>query len=205
MEADGESKDAGDTTVFRGKMAPKLKRTCLSAKSALSGKPNVEEVPLGAKLPMIPGSRLQLYTSRLGEKLLQPSCDFDRTYPSDVYISNEYRCLHDPHLRHYFLNRPDMTKRLRKRSFITNENKVVCSLNEYNLYRQYLKHLSIEYFNKIYREKYEKELQQKREANKNVIEQKKKDPNNPITKRIEWAKTARCEMERIRYIKRRKI
>ncbi|XP_078493214.1 uncharacterized protein LOC108950290 isoform X2 [Ciona intestinalis] len=197
MEIDSDSNST--------KMAPKIKRTCLSAQSALSGKPNVEEVPLGAKLPMVPGSRLQLYTAGLGEKLHQPSCDFDRTYPSDVYISNEYRCLHDPHLRHYFVNRPDMTKRLRKRGFVTRENKVVCSLNEYNLYRQYLKHLSIEYFNKIYREKYEKELNRKRESTKKAIGERKQDPSNPITKRLEVAKSARYEMERARLIKRRRI
>ena len=52
-------------------MAPKLKRTCLSARSAISGRPNLDIVPLGAKLPMVPGNKINLYTARLGQRLHQ--------------------------------------------------------------------------------------------------------------------------------------
>lgn len=50
-------------------MSSLLKRTCLSAESALTGRPNVESVPLGAKLPMIPGSNLVLHTTELGNNV----------------------------------------------------------------------------------------------------------------------------------------
>lgn len=46
-------------------MSSLLKRTYLSEESAMTGRPNVESVPLGAKLPMIPGSNLVLHTTNL--------------------------------------------------------------------------------------------------------------------------------------------
>nr|XP_039251320.1 fibrous sheath-interacting protein 2-like isoform X1 [Styela clava] len=186
-------------------MVPCLKRTCLSAESALTGRPNVEDVPLCAKLPMIPGNKLLLYTTNLCEKLHRPSCDFDRTYPSDVYVSNEYRCLHDPHLRSFFLDRPAMRRRLRKNNYITPEQKVICSLREYNLYRQYLKHLSIEYLNKKYLEQYEKERQKNKEEAARTIEEKKNDVDNPITVRIEKARKIRMAIEKELEGKKREV
>ena len=186
-------------------MAPKLKRTCLSARSAISGRPNLDSVPLGAKLPMVPGNKINLYTARLGQRLHQTSCDFDRTYPSDVYISNEYRCLHDPHLRHYFARRPVMAKRLQGKGFTTSENKVLCSLKEYNLYRQYLKHLSIESHNKVLRETYEQQLKVQRSTIAAAIEARQKDPLNPITQRINKCKSIRYRLAKEAHKKGQKI
>ncbi|XP_076807155.1 uncharacterized protein LOC143450476 isoform X2 [Clavelina lepadiformis] len=187
-------------------MVPKLKRTCLSAESALNGEPNVEEVPLGAKLPVIPGNKLLLYTVKLGERLHRTSCDFDRTYPrSDVYISNEYHCLHDSHLCHYFLKGKNMIKKLISCGLLTTDNKVVCSLKEYNLYRQYLKHLSIQRWNMIYCENKEKERVEKEKLRLSNIEKRRNDPDNPITLRLNQARKQRAKMAKSQSIRSKAI
>jgi len=49
----------------------------------------------------------------------------------------------------------------------------MCSLKEYNLYRQYLKSLSIQYFNKVFCEKYKNEVEAAREKLRAEIEAKK--------------------------------
>jgi len=51
------------------KMIPKFARTSLSVESALTGRHNVKAVPLGAKLPMVPGCHIVLSTVKLGSKV----------------------------------------------------------------------------------------------------------------------------------------
>lgn len=49
----------------------------------------------------------------------------------------EYNSLHDPHLKAYFYH-PVMKRKLIENGFITEELRVVCSLKEYNAYRNFL-------------------------------------------------------------------
>lgn len=180
-------------------MLPNFKRTCLSAGSVITGRHNVEDVPLGAKLPCtLRYDRSHLYTTNVNlcEKLHLPSCNFDRTYPRDVYLSNEYRCLHDPHLKKYFAKQPYMRRRLYRNKYITSERKVVCSLKEYNLYRQYLKRLSLDYLNKKYLEQYEEGLRKKTKEICEQIRKKQTDVDNPINKRLGKARDRRKVMEK---------
>ncbi|XP_032958033.1 fibrous sheath-interacting protein 2-like [Rhinolophus ferrumequinum] len=102
------------------------------------------DLPLGVKLPMIPGSNTLYYTTKLSEQLFRPSYSFNLTDPYCRLMENEYKSLHDPHLRAYY-KRKDILRRLKKGGYITSDNKVVCNLRELNKYRQYLTSLKLDF------------------------------------------------------------
>ncbi|XP_064142986.1 fibrous sheath-interacting protein 2 [Loxodonta africana] len=109
------------------------------------------DLPLGVKLPMIPGSNTIFYTTSLSEKLFRPSYGFNLTDPYCRLLENQYKNLHDPHLRAYF-KRKDILRRLKKGGYITSNNKIVCSLREWNKYRQYLTSLKLDFERNYVRE-----------------------------------------------------
>uniref|UniRef100_A0ACB8FYA2 Uncharacterized protein n=1 Tax=Sphaerodactylus townsendi TaxID=933632 RepID=A0ACB8FYA2_9SAUR len=100
--------------------------------------------PLFSKTPFLPGSNTLFYTTKVGEKLYQPSPTFDLNDPYCKLMAPKYNSLHDPHLRSFY-KRKDNLKRLKKSGFVTDKNKVVCSLKEFNEYRQYLTSLKLEF------------------------------------------------------------
>ncbi|XP_032745373.1 fibrous sheath-interacting protein 2-like [Rattus rattus] len=115
------------------------------------GPASLLDLPLGAKLPIIPGSTNIFYTTNISEKLYQPSFDFNLNDPYCKLMETTYKSLHDPHLKSYF-KRKDILKKLRKGGYITGNNKVVCSLRELNKYRQYLTTLKIDFERNYIRE-----------------------------------------------------
>nr|XP_044619157.1 fibrous sheath-interacting protein 2-like [Equus asinus] len=102
------------------------------------------DLPLGVKLPVIPGSNNVFYTTNISEKLYQSSYDFNLTDPYGRLLETSYKSLHDPHLKAYY-KRKDILRRLRKGGYITSNNKVVCTLKELNKYRQYLTSLKLDF------------------------------------------------------------
>lgn len=106
------------------------------------------EMPLGSKLPQLPGSNILLYTTDLCERLYQPSCGFNLGDPHCRLLETQYKSLHDPHLSAYY-KRKDILRRLRKGGYITSNNKIVCTLKEFNEYRQYLTSIKLD-FEKCY-------------------------------------------------------
>ncbi|VFV32661.1 Hypothetical predicted protein, partial [Lynx pardinus] len=76
--------------------------------------------------------------------LYQPSYDFNLTDPYCQLLETSYKSLHDPHLKAYY-KRKDILKRLKKGDYITNNNKVICTLKELNKYRQYLTTLKLDF------------------------------------------------------------
>ncbi|XP_040324118.1 fibrous sheath-interacting protein 2-like isoform X4 [Herpailurus yagouaroundi] len=108
------------------------------------GAANLLDLPLGVKLPVIPGSNNVFYTTNISEKLYQPSYDFNLTDPYCRLLETSYKSLHDPHLKAYY-KRKDILKRLKKGGYITNNNKVICTLKELNKYRQYLTTLKLDF------------------------------------------------------------
>lgn len=50
-------------------IAPKLQRTSMPEKNALVNQKDTEDVLVGAKLPLIPGSHLQLFTRFLTQRV----------------------------------------------------------------------------------------------------------------------------------------
>ncbi|XP_044312023.1 fibrous sheath-interacting protein 2 [Varanus komodoensis] len=102
------------------------------------------EMPLFAKLPFLPGSNTMFYTTNLGEKLYQPTATFDLNDPYCKVMAPRYNSLHDPHLRAYH-KRKDNLRRLKRAGHITDRNKVVCTLKEFNEYRHYLTSLKLDF------------------------------------------------------------
>ncbi|XP_057616759.1 fibrous sheath-interacting protein 2-like [Chionomys nivalis] len=115
------------------------------------GPSSLLDLPLGAKLPVIPGSTNIFYTTNLSEKLYKPSFGFNLNDPYCKLMETTYKSLHDPHLKSYF-KRKDILKKLRQGGYITGNNKVVCSLKELNKYRQYLTTLKIDFERNYIRE-----------------------------------------------------
>ncbi|XP_006921522.1 fibrous sheath-interacting protein 2 [Pteropus alecto] len=109
------------------------------------------DLPLGVKLPMIPGSSALYYTTKLSEKLFRPSYGFNLTDPYCRLLENQYKSLHDPHLRAYY-KRKDILRRLKKGGYITSNNKIVCNLRELNKYREYLTSLKLDFERNYIRE-----------------------------------------------------
>lgn len=111
--------------------------------------PKCATLPLDTKLPMVAGPKgsVKLFTTNLGERihLSSQNLDFDLTDPYSMLMTNGYKPLHDPHLR-ALIKSPYMRRRLRKGGFITRDGKVLCTLKEFNEWRQYLRkiHLSLE-------------------------------------------------------------
>ncbi|XP_053453727.1 fibrous sheath-interacting protein 2 [Nycticebus coucang] len=109
------------------------------------------DLPLGVKLPMIPGSDTVFFTTKLSEKLFRPSCGFNLTDPYCRLLENQYKSLHDPHLRAYY-KRKDILRRLKKGGYVTRNNKIVCTLRELNKYRHYLTSLKLDFERNYVRE-----------------------------------------------------
>merc|ERR1712159_61717 len=174
-----------------------VQRTCLSTESAV-GKHHVQDLPLGAKLPFINGNKTILQTTSIGKRLQKPSCDFDISTPKETYINNEYNDLHDPHLISYFKKNGSLKNHLIEMGYIIPQGNVICSLQQYNLYRQYLKRLSIDLLNKKYHEQFTQEIQNRKEQQQLAIENKRNSEDNIINTRIENAKIRRTEMDQIK-------
>ncbi|XP_034504749.1 fibrous sheath-interacting protein 2 isoform X2 [Ailuropoda melanoleuca] len=115
------------------------------------GAANLLDLPLGVKLPIIPGSNNIFYTTNISEKLYQPSYDFNLTDPYCRLLETSYKSLHDPHLKAYH-KRKDILRRLKKGGYITSNNKVICTLKELNKYRQYLTTLKLDFERNYVRE-----------------------------------------------------
>ncbi|KAK2520580.1 hypothetical protein Q9233_011216, partial [Columba guinea] len=105
--------------------------------------PKLLDLTLGVKIPVTPGSKPVFSRGKLGEKLHRPSGSFDLGDPLGHRMSNEYNSLHDPHLQAYH-QRKDNLERLKRQGFLTSNGNVVCSLKEFNQYRQYRTMLKLE-------------------------------------------------------------
>ncbi|KAL8180412.1 UNVERIFIED_CONTAM: hypothetical protein K2H54_021999 [Gekko kuhli] len=102
------------------------------------------DMPLFCKTPFLPGSKTLFYTTKVGEKLYHQSPTFDLNDPYCKVMPPRYNSLHDPHLRAFY-KKKDNLQRLKKSGFVTDKNKVVCTLKEFNEYRQYLTSLKLEF------------------------------------------------------------
>ncbi|XP_021042987.1 fibrous sheath-interacting protein 2-like [Mus pahari] len=141
-KAASDSPTNKDTTCSKKKQKPVIPKI---------GPANLLDMPLGAKLPIIPGSNTIFYTTNICEKLFQPSFGFNLSDPYCKLMETTYKSLHDPHLKSYF-KRKDILKKLKRDGYVTGNNKVVCSLKELNKYRQYLTTLKIDFERNYVRE-----------------------------------------------------
>uniref|UniRef100_A0A8C5YY53 Fibrous sheath-interacting protein 2 C-terminal domain-containing protein n=1 Tax=Marmota marmota marmota TaxID=9994 RepID=A0A8C5YY53_MARMA len=60
------------------------------------------DMPLGVKLPVLPGSTNVFYTTNISEMLYQPSFGFNLNDPYCRLLEPSYKNLHDPHLKTYY-------------------------------------------------------------------------------------------------------
>ncbi|KAJ8016985.1 hypothetical protein DPEC_G00013070 [Dallia pectoralis] len=99
--------------------------------------PVKNRLPAMTKLPVIPGVALTLSRASLGRKLYQPMSDFNLSDPYCHIMTPTYNTLHDPNLNEYY-HQKQIHDKLKKENLITEDDKVVCSLKEYNTFKQYL-------------------------------------------------------------------
>lgn len=125
-------------------------------------------------------------------------------------ILMDYNSLHDPYLKSYFYRHEKKTK-LIKNGFITKDLGVICSLKEYNAYRNFLENE----FLKLHKAEFEvedKEVYNKLNFLKYIVPQKKKQEKitdikkNPKAKeREEKRKQFFIEQEKKLRAKQRKV
>ncbi|CAM5165553.1 unnamed protein product [Natator depressus] len=80
------------------------------------------DIPLGANLPLLPGSSTLFCSTHLGKQLYQPSSGFDLGDPFCQIMTTKYTSLHNPHLHSYY-KRTDNLRRFKRGGYVTNENK----------------------------------------------------------------------------------
>uniref|UniRef100_UPI00358FF839 zinc finger protein 530-like n=1 Tax=Myxine glutinosa TaxID=7769 RepID=UPI00358FF839 len=95
------------------------------------------ELPSGVKLPVVPGSTTTFSQTGLSQKLYRPSRGFNLEDPNMFLLKPTYNQLHDPALENYF-KMPWRLRVLHEEGSVVNNNKVQCSLKEFNDYREYL-------------------------------------------------------------------
>ncbi|XP_068556988.1 uncharacterized protein [Anas acuta] len=134
------------------------KSLCCQAPSLSSTGQSWAKSPGRTLSPGLVGVFLMASEGRSSRELHQPSAQFHLEDPYCRLLRTEYNCLHDPHLQAYY-SRKDSLQSLKSKGFITSSGKVVCSLKEFNEYRQYLTTLKLE-AEKIRRQEEEKLQQQ---------------------------------------------
>lgn len=70
-----------------------------------------------------------------------PTYEFDNEDPNMQATPRGYESLHDPHLKHYFINHPKIFDRLVKEGLVEEDGSVKAGLKDYNTYRAYLARL----------------------------------------------------------------
>ncbi|RMB95563.1 hypothetical protein DUI87_27673 [Hirundo rustica rustica] len=103
---------------------------------------NLLDLPLEVKIYVKPKSSTVFCRGKLGEKLHGP-CLFNLDDPYIRRMSLQYNCLHDPHLQDYH-KRKDILWMLKRQGVITRDNKVVCTVKEFNEYRHYLTRIKLQ-------------------------------------------------------------
>ncbi|XP_056423455.1 fibrous sheath-interacting protein 2 [Hyla sarda] len=103
---------------------------------------------MASKYPVKSGYKYTYYRTKLGEPLHQSGYEFDLTDPNCYLLKTEYNNLHDPHLKSFFYNKKRHSHLL-SQGYITKDNQVKCSLQEFNEYNNYIHHRMID-LNKQY-------------------------------------------------------
>ncbi|XP_017752680.1 PREDICTED: fibrous sheath-interacting protein 2 [Eufriesea mexicana] len=108
------------------------------------GLPKWKVMPLESKIPMVPGPEgaYNFTRRKIGKRLWisAPDAEFNLSDPYGYEIKLAYDSLHDKHLVPYF-SRPNIIRHLIKSGFITKNMDAKCSLQDYNMYRRYLRRL----------------------------------------------------------------
>ncbi|XP_061297831.1 fibrous sheath-interacting protein 2 isoform X1 [Pezoporus flaviventris] len=138
-----------------GKQAERSNKLMLRSRRLLlaEGHAQLLDLPLGAKIPVYPGTKPVFCRAVLGGKLFQSSGFFNLEDPYCRLLSMEYNSLHDPHLQAYH-HRKDHLQMLKREGSITYDGRVVCTLKQFNEYRQHLVRLKVDAENMFRREEH---------------------------------------------------
>uniref|UniRef100_A0A8C4N7U1 Uncharacterized protein n=1 Tax=Eptatretus burgeri TaxID=7764 RepID=A0A8C4N7U1_EPTBU len=104
--------------------------------------PPLVNEPIGVKLAVKPTWEATFCRAGLAETLYKPSKGFNLEDPHMYLFKPEYNKLHDKSLEDY-IQHPQRMKFLKKEGYITSDNKVTCSLAEYNKYNDYVKRVNV--------------------------------------------------------------
>lgn len=108
----------------------------------------IPNLSMCGKIPVNPEVSTVFHTSHLCQSLSQQKGDFDLTDPNGYKLSSLYNCLHDPNLKTY-MHRKDIHSHLLTNGYITKNDKVICSLREFNRYRNYLAEVQLDWDNRF--------------------------------------------------------
>lgn len=110
------------------------------------------QLPVTIKIPMLrfPKGMLTFTRQKVGNEIFKsnPSPDFDLSDPNCNDVSYDYEPLHD-HFMRRFSRAPSNLKRFREIGLIDDDNEVLCTLKQFNNYRQYLKRKIVVEMNRI--------------------------------------------------------
>ncbi|KOB78732.1 Uncharacterized protein OBRU01_01329 [Operophtera brumata] len=122
-----------------------------------NGLPNWYRLGLECKLPVpkMPEGKIIFSRGKIGEDVRRiglgssgPQPTFDLSDPYCNNVSYDYVPMHDPHLTHFFAQKP-ARKRMKSLGFCTVDGRAQCSLKEFNQYRKFLYNLEHLFYCKL--------------------------------------------------------
>nr|XP_033800033.1 fibrous sheath-interacting protein 2-like [Geotrypetes seraphini] len=116
--------ERGDMSANLGGGGARSRTATDSSRQLLKGSTAVKmlDMPLGTKLPPLPGCDILIYNTDFCEKVHQPSSGFNLDDPRCRLLQTEYKTLQSPHLSSYH-KRKNMLRKLKKEDYITKDNK----------------------------------------------------------------------------------
>ncbi|ALC38540.1 CG3345 [Drosophila busckii] len=141
--------------------------------------PGWEHIPLNCKLPMLkcPGKQVIFSMDKIGQTFKCDQLDFDSAVTEHT---REYNPLHDSNLKTFYSNERNL-KRLRENGEITDDNDVICTLKDFNRYREDLHKSQLYYVLQAYRQREEEHYDRLLIANAESIS--RRDANNAASRR----------------------
>uniref|UniRef100_A0A8C4WZU4 Uncharacterized protein n=1 Tax=Eptatretus burgeri TaxID=7764 RepID=A0A8C4WZU4_EPTBU len=132
--------------VAKGHVKPKPRETSPAhvsqKKRPMQFLPPLVNELIGVKLAVKPTWEATFCRAGLSQTLHKPSKGFNLEDPNMFLFKPVYNKLHAKSLEEYVQN-PQRKKFLKKEGYITSDNKVTCSLAEYNKYNDYLKSVNV--------------------------------------------------------------
>lgn len=126
-------------------------------------------LPLDRMMPMYQwpaDSAIAFSRNKIGREIFASNdADFDLSDPYCRTVSYDYQPLHDHHLSRMFRKQPKLKKLLHRKGMISVDDDVICTLKEFNEYRQFLKRLYTMQVNRVRAQHDEENMDRMRFAN----------------------------------------
>lgn len=133
-------------------------------------------LPLDQMMPMFKwpaDSSIAFSRNKCGREIFaSKGADFDLSDPYCRTVSYEYQPMHDHHLQRLYKMQPNLKKLLHRRGMITTDEDVICTVREFNEYRQFLKRLYTMKINRVRAQDDEEKMDQIRFSKAEKMAQK---------------------------------